>query len=75
VTSARENVVSLDRHRMIRQGTEPWATKQEIARHLGFSLRWVELRVRDGMPCRRIGGRLRFRQSEVEAWLGEREAS
>lgn len=50
---------------------EPWLTKQELARYLGFSLRWVELRVRDGMPCERFGSRLRFQRTEVEQWLKE----
>lgn len=48
---------------------EPWLTKQELARHLGFSLRWVELRVREGMPCERFGSRLRFQRTDVEKWL------
>jgi hypothetical protein len=48
---------------------EPWLSKREIATHLRFSVRWVELRVNEGMPCERWGGRLRFRASEVEAWL------
>jgi excisionase family DNA binding protein len=48
---------------------EPWLTKQELATHLGFSLRWVELRVREGMPCERFGSRLRFQRTEVEQWL------
>lgn len=50
---------------------EPWLTKQELARYLGFSLRWVELRVREGMPCERFGSRLRFQRTEVEQWLKE----
>jgi hypothetical protein len=67
------HVVSLDQERMIRRGREPWCTKQELAEHLGFSVRWVELRVREGMPTRRMGQRLRFQISAVEAWLDERE--
>lgn len=50
---------------------EPWLTKQELARHLGFSPRWVELRVREGMPCERFGARLRFQRTPVEQWLKE----
>lgn len=51
---------------------EPWLTKQEIARHVGFSARWVELRVKhDGMPHLRIGGRLRFQKGPVDAWMIE----
>jgi excisionase family DNA binding protein len=62
-------VVSFEQERMVRRGREPWCTKQELAAHLGFSVRWVELRVREGMPARRMGQRLRFHASAVEAWL------
>ena len=62
-------VVSLEQERMVRRGREPWCTKQELAAHLGFSVRWVELRVREGMPARRMGQRLRFQVGAVEAWL------
>jgi len=67
-------IVSLDRERMVRRGHEPWCTKQELAAHLVFSVRWVELRVREGMPARRMGQRLRFQVSAVEAWLDEQQA-
>lgn len=66
-------VHSLERHRQARAGTEPWQTKQEIAKHYGFSPRWVELRLRDGMPHRRIGGRPRFQLGAVDRWLSMRE--
>jgi hypothetical protein len=62
------NVVTL------RPRTEPWVTKRQVAAHFGFSTRWVELRIRDGLPSRMFGGRRRFRLSEVEAWL-EREST
>jgi predicted DNA-binding transcriptional regulator AlpA len=65
-------VVDLQLRRQIRTGTEPWLSKQQIATHVGFSVRWVELRVAEGMPCRRMGGRLRFQRSSVEAWLEQR---
>ena len=52
--------------------TEPFITKAQIAAHFGFSTRWVELRVREGMPCHRIGGRLRFQRSQAATWLLER---
>jgi excisionase family DNA binding protein len=57
----------------LRRGFEPWLSKQQLADYLGFSKRWVELKVREGMPCHRWGKRLRCRASEVEAWLEERE--
>jgi excisionase family DNA binding protein len=68
-------VVNLELARQVRAGTEPWLTKQQIAEHVGFSVRWVELRVAEGMPCRRMGGRLRFQRSSVETWLEQRRAS
>jgi hypothetical protein len=58
---------------MIRRGREPWCTKQELADHLGFSVRWVELRVREGMPARRMGPAASLQVSAVEAWLDERQ--
>lgn len=68
------SVVSLDAARAARHpGLEPWMTKPQLADHLGFSTRWVELRVKDGMPHERMGGRLRFRASVVERWLAARE--
>jgi hypothetical protein len=49
-------------------------TKQQLADHLGRSTRWIELRVREGMPSepstRRFPHR-RFRLAEVEVWLGQ----
>lgn len=52
---------------------EPWLNKTELAQTLRFSVRWVEYRVREGMPHKVIGGRLRFQRSVVEAWLDSRE--
>lgn len=47
-------------------------TKQQLAQHLGRSERWIELRVRDGMPSippsRRYACR-RFHLQAVERWL------
>ena len=51
---------------------ESWSTKKQIAAHLGFSTRWVEYRVAEGMRHRMMGGQMRFRASECEAWLQER---
>lgn len=48
---------------------EPWLSKRDLATYLGFSTRWVEYRIAEGMPHRRIGGRVRFRLTEVESWL------
>jgi predicted DNA-binding transcriptional regulator AlpA len=51
---------------------EPWVSKAQVASYLGRSKRWVELRVREGMPSRMIGGRRAYRLSEVDAWIAER---
>lgn len=50
---------------------EPWMTKQQLARHLSMSVRWIEQRVKDGMPMVRFGSRPRFRASEVEQWISK----
>ena len=57
------------------QYVEPWFTKRQLAVHLGFSTRWVELRLREGMPSRLMGGCRRFRLSEVEEWIDARQPS
>lgn len=62
-------VIDLQAARAQRAGVEAWLTKQQLARHLGFSVRWVEYRVLEGMPHARIGGRVRFQRSTVEQWL------
>ena len=52
---------------------EPLLTARELAEILGFSastvVDWAE---RDELPALKVGGRLRFRESEVEAWLEQR---
>jgi hypothetical protein len=52
-----------------RLGSEPWLSKRQIAAHFGFSTRWVEMRVREGLPSQMIGGHRRFLASECEEWL------
>ena len=50
--------------------TKPLLTCREVGELLGFSPAWVQDRFEDGsLPGFRIGGRLRFRLSEIEAWL------
>jgi len=51
---------------------ERWITTQELADHLGFSTKWVQRRVKEGMPHARMGSRHRFKISVVETWLRER---
>lgn len=53
-------------------------TKQQLAKHLERSARWIELRVNEGMPSEHTDrrGRRMFDVAAVEAWLaaGERKA-
>lgn len=51
---------------------EPWLSKRQVADYLGRSTRWVELRVREGLPSKMIGGRRGFKLSEIEAWIDGR---
>jgi hypothetical protein len=48
---------------------EPWLTKKQIAGHHGRSTRWIELRMKEGLPSRMLGGRRGFRLSAVETWM------
>ncbi len=68
------NVTHLDEARRVRDGLEPYMTKQQLADYLGFSVRWVEYRVHEGLPHKTIGRRLRFQRSVVEQWLDDKEA-
>ena len=65
-------LIAFPAHRMA--DLEPWLTRKQLAAHLGFSVRWVDLRVRDGMPSLKMRGERRFKASAVERWL-EQEAS
>jgi hypothetical protein len=48
-------------------------SKRHLARALGYSTRWVELRTRDGMPSHLIGKARWYRLSDVQEWLNTRE--
>ena len=48
---------------------EPLATKKELAERLRMSERWIENRMRDGLPHLRFGAAVRFHPAEVMAWL------
>jgi hypothetical protein len=48
---------------------ERWLDKRGLADHLGCGIRWIEMRVVEGMPSAMIAGRRKFRASEVEEWL------
>jgi excisionase family DNA binding protein len=50
--------------------TEPWASVDDLARHLGVAndsvYRWIERRK---LPAHRIGRLWKFKVSEVDAWV------
>lgn len=46
-----------------------WLDKQQLAAHLGCGVRWVEERLREGMPSAMLAGRRKFQRAEVERWL------
>lgn len=50
---------------------ERWLGKRDMADHLGCGVRWLELRMADGMPHALIAGRVKMRVSEVTPWLEE----
>jgi excisionase family DNA binding protein len=52
---------------------EPMLTAAELAEILGFSAGTIVDWSEEGkLPSFKVGGRLRFRESEVAAWLEER---
>lgn len=51
---------------------ELWLTKRELARALGVSVRWIELRLAEGLPHREIAGKRVFQLSASEGWLRRR---
>jgi hypothetical protein len=40
-----------------------------LADYLGMSVRWLEYRMKEGMPHHKIGSRTKVRVSECEDWL------
>lgn len=48
---------------------EPWLDKNGLGEYLAVSERWIENRMDEDMPHAIIGGRIKFRVSEVEPWL------
>jgi hypothetical protein len=60
---------------VVRQGaaemTEPWLDRHKLADHLSVSERTIDYWRDDGLPEWVLGGRAKFRLSEVEPWLVE----
>lgn len=54
---------------------EAWLTKPQLADRLNVSVRWIDLRRKEGMPSHTWAGVVRFRLSEVERWLEERRVA
>jgi phage terminase Nu1 subunit (DNA packaging protein) len=55
--------------------TLPLLTKEQLAAELGRSTRWIELRMREGMPVlprRSLGEHTRFDPAAVRDWLERR---
>jgi transposase len=56
-----------------RTSYEPELSKTQIARHYGYSRRWIEMQVAAGAPSRKLpNGHRRFRLSAFDDWLKER---
>jgi len=52
--------------------SESWVGTEQVAEHLGKPVSWLYQNAeRLGIPRRRLGNHLRFRLSEVDAWLSE----
>ena len=50
--------------------TEKWVTTEDVANHLGISLRTAHLWIKAGkLPAYLVRGKYRFKISEVDEWL------
>jgi predicted DNA-binding transcriptional regulator AlpA len=58
-----------------RREPEPLLKMRDLCDRYGFSERWFRYRIAEGMPTHKWGGGLRFRASEVEAWMEDRHAA
>ncbi len=56
--------------------TEPWASVEDAAKHLGVAkdsvYRWIEIR---SLPAHKIGRLWKFKLSEVDEWVRAEGAS
>lgn len=49
---------------------EPLLNRKQLAKALNMSVRWVSYQQADhGLPFRRLGGGVRYKLSDVMAWL------
>lgn len=51
--------------------TEPFLTIDAVAAHLSVHANTLRSWMKQGMPCYRIGRVVRFKASEVDAWVAE----
>ena len=63
------DVINFPAHRMAR--VAPLVSKTDLRKRLNVSERWIEYRMREGMPYRKdpFSRLVRFDMAEVEAWL------
>ena len=53
-----------------------WMNKDAVADMLGYKDSYIsELVRRRGLPCHRVGRKMRFRREEVEEWLTRTEST
>jgi hypothetical protein len=75
VTSGRDRIIQAEGNLVVvdfgRSDAE--MSKKQLARALGRSTRWVEMRVSEGMPSTMALGRRMFQLSECRSWLNGRE--
>lgn len=54
---------------------EPWVPIEAVAEHLAVSVSWVRKAVREwGFPVKRCGRSLRFRLSDIDAFLESQDS-
>ena len=47
-----------------------WITPEQLAAELGYERHTIPVLVRRrGLPCHRVGRKMRFRRSDVDAWI------
>ncbi len=56
--------------------TEPWASVEDVAKHLGVAkdsvYRWIDTR---NLPAHKLGRLWKFKREEVDAWVKSGGAS
>lgn len=60
---------------MPRRHPEPLLTLAQLVERYQFSERYWRYRLKEGMPAHKWGGQWRFRASEVESWMEDRDAA